>query len=261
MHPLEVGAALIYRDGQYLITQRKAEDSFGGFWELPGGKREPDEPMEDCVRRELKEELDLDVTILGFFRIVVYPYPHRLVKLHIYWCSIAPEAVPKAIECQAYAWVDPKDLANYTFPEADQELIQELTQKPAGKESFPRLHDYPDEYLEFMRLFNRGFYFESHELLEELWHPSEGKDRLHYQALIQMAVALRHVQHHNWPGALGLYTKAKDKWAELPDQYKGLDLKALKESLDPLFDQIKKAVDEGKTPVDLPAIPKMPLPI
>jgi len=112
-----------------------------------------------------------------------------------------------------------------------------------------------------MRLFNRGFYFESHELLEELWHPSEGKDRLHYQALIQMAVALRHVQHHNWPGAMGLYQKAKDKWAELPEKYKGLDLKALKESLDPLFDKIKKAADEGQAPVDLPAIPKIPLPV
>src|ERR1700679_940934 len=160
MHPLEVGAALIYRGGQYLITQRKAEDSFGGFWELPGGKREPGEDMEDCVRRELKEELDLTVTILGFFRIVVYPYPHRLVKLHIYWCSIAPDAVPNAIECQAYAWVDPKDLATRPFPEAHQERIRELTQKPAAKQSFPGCHDYPDECLEFMRLCNRGFYWE-----------------------------------------------------------------------------------------------------
>jgi mutator protein MutT len=241
MQPLEVGAALIYRDGQYLITQRKPEDSFGGFWELPGGKKEHGEDMEQCVRRELKEELDLDVTVLGFFRIVVYPYPHRLVKLNIYWCSIAEGAVPKAIECQAFAWVHPPELLNYSFPEADQELVKELSQRPAGKDSFPRNHDFPDEYLEFFRLFNRGFFFESHELLEELWHPSQGQDRLHYQALIQMAVAFRHLQHQNGTGALGLYAKAKEKWAQLPQLYKGLDLQALQRMADPYFEKVQKA--------------------
>ncbi|HVM33540.1 MAG TPA: DUF309 domain-containing protein [bacterium] len=259
MQPLEVGAALIYRDGKYLITQRKPEDSFGGFWELPGGKREPGEDMEECVRRELREELDLAVTLTGFFRVVVYPYPHRLVKLNIYWCTIAPEAVPKAIECQAYAWVEPKDLTGYSFPEADQELVRELSQRPAGPQSFPRNHDYADEYLEFIRLFNRGFFFESHELLEELWRPAKDQDRLHYQALIQLAVAFRHLQHQNGTGALGLYAKAREKWDQLSDHYKGLDLKALRAMADPYFEKVQKAGGQV-APDALQIPPRIPLP-
>ncbi|HET9869470.1 MAG TPA: DUF309 domain-containing protein [bacterium] len=260
MQPLQVGAALIYRDGKYLITQRKAEDSFGGFWELPGGKREPGEDMEDCVRRELKEELDLDVRIQGFFRVVVYPYPHRLVKLNIYWCTLDPDAVPKAIECQAYAWVDPKDLPSYSFPEADQELVRDLAQKPAGMEHFPRAGAYADEYLEFIRLFNRGFYFESHELLEELWHPAQGADRVHYQALIQLAVACRHLKHGNWAGALGLFAKARSKWSQLPARHLGLDLRALEAAMAPVFQALQDALGAGKTPGTLPPIPAIPLP-
>jgi 8-oxo-dGTP diphosphatase len=260
MHPLEVGAALITRDGKYLITQRKEGDSFGGFWELPGGKREPGETMEQCVIRELKEELDLDVILNGFFRMVVYPYPHRLVKLNIYWSSIPADAEPKSIECQAYAWVDPKELPAYHFPDADQELVQELSQKPAGMEYFPRQTKYSEEYLEGIRLFNRGFYFECHELLEEVWHPSEGRDRLHYQALIQAAVALRHFQHHNWTGALGLYQKALEKWDQLPPVYLGLDLKQLREELDIFFEQVQKAGPAGIKKMDMGLVPKIPMP-
>ncbi|HEY5038675.1 MAG TPA: DUF309 domain-containing protein [bacterium] len=255
--PLEVGAALIYQDGKYLITQRKEGDSFGGFWELPGGKKEPHETLEQCVARELKEELDVDVNVESFFRIVVYAYPHRLVKLHIYWCTLKNGAELKTIECQKFAWVDPKDLLSYSFPEADQELVAELSQKPAGPAFFPRVHSYPDEYLEGLRLFNKGYYFECHELLEDLWHPSEGQDRLHYQALIQAAVAIHHFKNGNWTGALGLYQKACEKWDKLSPTYMGLHLKGLKEKLDVFFGQVQKAGPTGIRGVDPELIPKI----
>ncbi|HJT25175.1 MAG TPA: NUDIX domain-containing protein, partial [bacterium] len=67
---LEVGAALIFKNGKFLITQRRDEDSFGGHWEMPGGKKEPTESLEECVIRELKEELDIEVEIKHFFRIL-----------------------------------------------------------------------------------------------------------------------------------------------------------------------------------------------
>lgn len=123
---LDVGAALVVRDGRYLVTQRMEGDSFGGFWELPGGKLEAGETLEQCVVRELKEELDVTVVPAKFFRKVDYVYPHLTVRLHIYLCRL-PEGEPKTIECQAYAWSLPQDLPTFHFPEADQTLVAELS--------------------------------------------------------------------------------------------------------------------------------------
>src|ERR1700722_17829918 len=81
--PLEVGAALVYENGKYLISQRKEGDSFGGYWELPGGKKEIGETLEQCVIRELKEELDIEVYIRKFFKIITYHYPTRSVRLNV----------------------------------------------------------------------------------------------------------------------------------------------------------------------------------
>ena len=58
--PLEVSAGLIFRDGQLLITQRRAGSHLGGLWEFPGGKREAGETLEQCLARELREELGVD---------------------------------------------------------------------------------------------------------------------------------------------------------------------------------------------------------
>ena len=60
---IEVAAGLVFRDGQLLITQRRMQDHLGGLWEFPGGKREVNESFEDCLRRELKEELGIEVKV------------------------------------------------------------------------------------------------------------------------------------------------------------------------------------------------------
>jgi 8-oxo-dGTP diphosphatase len=255
--PLEVGAALVYENGAYLISKRRPEDSFGGYWELPGGKKEPTESLEECVIRELKEELDIEVYIRHFYKIVTYHYPTRSVRLNIFLCGLK-SGTPKAIECSEFAWVKPQDLKNYQFPEADQSLIEEVSTKDWEAEKNAK---YPHEYLEGIRLFNVGDYFECHEMLEDLWHPSEGQTRLHYQGLIQAAIAVEHFRKGNWPGALGLYEKACDKWAQLPPEYMGVDLKWLKEKLDGFFDQVKKAGAEGMKKVDIQQVPKIPIPV
>jgi 8-oxo-dGTP diphosphatase len=255
---LEVGAALVFKNGKFLITQRKEEDSFGGFWELPGGKKEPTESLEECVIRELKEELDIEVEIKHFFRILTYHYPQRSVRLNIFFCS-HKSGEPKTIECQALAWVDPRDLASYKFPEADQTLIHELAQRNDWDVFLDNLK-YPHEYLEGIRLFNSGQYFECHEMLEDLWHPAEGEQRLHYQGLIQAAIAVEHFRKDNWTGAMGLYEKACEKWAQLPPQYMGLDIKWLKGKLDIFFGKIQKAGPAGMRGVDIGLVPMIPLP-
>ena len=255
---LEVGAALVFKEGKFLITQRKEGDSFGGYWELPGGKKEPTESLEECVVRELKEELDIEVEILHFFRIVTYPYPQRSVRLNIFFCS-HKSGEPKAIECQAFEWVFPKDLPRYKFPDADQSLIEELSKRDDWDRHLDSL-PYPHEYLEGLRLFNAGEYFECHEMLEDLWHPAEGQERLHYQGLIQAAIAVEHFRKGNWTGAVGLYDKACEKWSQLPAQYMGVDLKGFREKLDIFFGQIQKAGPVGMRGVDIGLVPKIPIP-
>jgi mutator protein MutT len=255
---LEVGAALIFKDGKFLITQRLEADSFGGHWELPGGKKEPNETLEQCVIRELREELDIEVEIQHFFRILTYHYPQRSVRLNIFFCS-HKSGEPKTIECQAYAWTDPKDLPNYKFPEADHILIQELSQRNDWDRYLKSLK-YPHEYYEGIRLFNSGEFFECHEMLEDIWHPSQGQERLHYQGIIQAAIALEHFKKGNHTGALGLYEKALEKWSQLPAQFMGMDLKELKGKLDRFFGEVQKGGSDGMSKVDRGLIPKIPIP-
>jgi mutator protein MutT len=253
---LEVGAALIYENGMYLISQRKPEDSFGGYWELPGGKKEPSESLEQCVIRELKEELDIEVYIRLFYKIVTYHYPARSVRLNIFLCGVK-SGTPKAIEVADFAWVKPGDLKNYKFPEADQSLLAEVATKNWEEEKNAK---YKHEYLEGIRLFNDGHYFECHEMLEDIWHPSEGQDRLHYQGLIQAAIALEHFRKGNLAGTFGLYEKACEKWSQLPPDYMGVNLRWLKETLDSFFDQVRKTGPDAAQKVSLTQAPKIPIP-
>ncbi len=239
---LDVGAALTVRDGKYLIAQRKEGDSFGGCWELPGGKKEPGETLQTCVARELKEELDIDVTVVRFFRVISYVYPQRTVRLNIFLCRL-PFGEPTPIECQAVTWAPPGDLHKYNFPDADSELIKELS--GIDPESLFAEGKHPVEYLEGIRLFNRGDYFEAHEVWESLWHRQEGEPKLFLQSLIQAAVALRHHQTGNLNGFRGLSQKAFEKWDVLPSPFWDLDVKAFRVGLEGFLKRVNEAGIEG----------------
>ncbi|MCI0527383.1 MAG: (deoxy)nucleoside triphosphate pyrophosphohydrolase, partial [Nitrospira sp.] len=106
---VEVAAAIISQNGRYLITKRNHDVMFGGLWEFPGGKRLPDETLEDCLRREMKEELGVDVTVQDLFCEAIYPYSHSPVALYFYNCSIQGGEI-KPIGCQNFRWVTPEEL-------------------------------------------------------------------------------------------------------------------------------------------------------
>lgn len=128
---VEVSAGLIFRDGQLLITQRPAGGHLAGLWEFPGGKREPGETFEDCLRRELQEELGVAVVVHDLLESLTHAYPEKTVHLLFYRCTLAhPEAQPKALDCQAVQWVTRAQLTNYAFPDADARLLERL-QNPA----------------------------------------------------------------------------------------------------------------------------------
>lgn len=118
---LIVTAAVIERDGCFLVTRRLKGTHLEGHWEFPGGKCEPGESLEACVRRELVEELGSDATVAGEFLAVTHEYPERIVELHFLACHLADEPLP--LLGQEMRWVDRADLASLQFPPADDELV------------------------------------------------------------------------------------------------------------------------------------------
>ena len=122
---VEVAAGIVFRDGKILITQRRSQDHLGDLWEFPGGKREAEESFENCLRRELREELGIDVAVCELVNSVTHQYPEKTVQLKFYRC-VWVRNEPKAIGCQAFAWVGTPQLADYSFPAADTQLLETL---------------------------------------------------------------------------------------------------------------------------------------
>ena len=124
---VEVSAGLVFRDGRLLITQRRSDSHLAGLWEFPGGKRHPHESFEDCLRRELMEELGIEVAVGPPFESVVHAYPEKTVRLEFFLCRWTRHE-PQPIGCAALAWVTRAELAQYAFPAADARLLDRLRQ-------------------------------------------------------------------------------------------------------------------------------------
>jgi mutator protein MutT len=123
----KVGVGVVEKEGRYLITQRKFEDHLGGIWEFPGGKIKEGESDQDCVVRELKEELGIEVKVGQNLGIIHYTYPDRRLELRFYACSLL-SGEPKAIDVQDFRWAKPGELIYYQFPKADREIVDKLVQ-------------------------------------------------------------------------------------------------------------------------------------
>src|SRR5208283_5627612 len=123
MPTIDVAAALVFRDGRLLITQRHADAHLGGLWEFPGGKREPDETFEACLARELREELGIEVAVGELVESLTHAYPEETVSLRFYRCRwLAHE--PRPLGCADFRWVTPETLAEHAFPAADARLLE-----------------------------------------------------------------------------------------------------------------------------------------
>jgi 8-oxo-dGTP diphosphatase len=116
-----VTAAIIEDHGRYFVTKRQQGVHLEGLWEFPGGKCEPDESLEECLRRELKEELGVDATIGEEVLAVTHDYPGRRVELHFISCALLNSPVP--LLGQEMRWVAPDELRSLRFPPADEQLI------------------------------------------------------------------------------------------------------------------------------------------
>lgn len=111
--------------GKILIDRRLPQGEMAGFWEFPGGKIEPTETIEECIKREIEEELAIAVAVGDRIITIEHNYTKFKVTLFVHECQyLAGE--PQAIECQEVRWVTVAELDQYNFPQANYQIIDFL---------------------------------------------------------------------------------------------------------------------------------------
>ena len=119
-----VVAAVIERNGRFLVARRLAGTHLAGYWEFPGGKVAVGETQEEALRRELSEELNTDIANARRIFCTAHTYPERIVELHFYRGEITGE--PHPVLGQELRWITREEFEGLNFPPADAELIDGL---------------------------------------------------------------------------------------------------------------------------------------
>jgi mutator protein MutT len=125
MNVIDVAAGLVFRDGKLLITERHADAHLGGMWEFPGGKRDPHESFEECLARELREELGIEVVVREMVESLTHQYEDRAVHLKFFRCHWLKHE-PQPLGCVSFKWVTATELKHFEFPAADARLLEKL---------------------------------------------------------------------------------------------------------------------------------------
>lgn len=137
---LRVAVAVIVEGGKLLISHRLPSIRLPDLWEFPGGKIHPGETAEACAVREVREELGIDIEILGELLRRPYDYADRKVDL-AFFVARRVAGTPRAIDCQAWRWVDPEEVGSYPLPDASRPVVDALRSGgwiPAPDQSPPR---------------------------------------------------------------------------------------------------------------------------
>lgn len=127
----QIGVAVIWNDRQQILIDRRPDEGLlGGLWEFPGGKLETGESYQDCVRREIREELAIEVEVGDHLITVTHAYSHFKVSLHVYHCRYVA-GDPQPLESQEVRWVRLDELDQFPFPKANSKIIAALRQTPS----------------------------------------------------------------------------------------------------------------------------------
>jgi A/G-specific adenine glycosylase len=122
----QVSAAVLRKNGKILITRRKTEGHLGGLWEFPGGKvRDNETPEQACVR-EIKEEVNLDISVDTLLTRIKHAYTHFKIKMDIFNCTYVSGDL-KLNGPVDYRWVTADELKLYPFPGADRKFMHLIT--------------------------------------------------------------------------------------------------------------------------------------
>jgi len=119
---IEVVAALIEKNGKFLLAQRFEHDAYGLLWEFPGGKVEPEETDEQAIIREIKEELALEIEAGGMVIAYSDEAEHLKINVRLYKCNIKNNE-PKALECKTFGWFSPEQAQNLELAPADRKAL------------------------------------------------------------------------------------------------------------------------------------------
>jgi mutator protein MutT len=124
---IAVAVAVIVHPDTYalLICQRPDTAVLGGFWEFPGGKRDPGESLTDCAQREVREELGISVSVRQALTPIEHRYPHAHVKLFPFVCRY-DGGEPQTLAVARFRWVRVEELDGFEFPPANQGLLAEI---------------------------------------------------------------------------------------------------------------------------------------
>ncbi len=122
---IRVVAAILERDGHYLITQRRGTAVLPLMWEFPGGRVEDGEMDAHALKREVRHRLDAEIEVGKLISFVSHPYEHYVVDLFLYECSLIG-ATLEAKNVNAYKWVTSADFDQYPFTPADEASMNKL---------------------------------------------------------------------------------------------------------------------------------------
>lgn len=127
MKKTEVSAALLFKDGRVMIAQRPKGKDLAGCWEFPGGKKEPDESLEQSLVREMKEEMDIDIDVL--FEVITETSVRKNRTLSVTFFACTTDQVPVALEHEAIKYVRPEDLDRENLCPADAKAVAAIDWK------------------------------------------------------------------------------------------------------------------------------------
>lgn len=125
MLPLIVTAAIVRRQDQVLITRRMETGTHGGMWEFPGGKLDPNESPQDGLKREIQEELGIDVLVHAIFEVAYFRYEWGPVLVLAFECA-APDAKIRNLQVAEHRWVHPLELPSFAILPADRPIVEKL---------------------------------------------------------------------------------------------------------------------------------------
>ncbi len=122
-----VAAGLIWQGGKLLIAQRPSKGMLGGLWEFPGGKQEEGETLSECLAREIREELDVEIEVGQQLCRIEHAYSHFSITLYAFAAQYL-SGKPKTLGCADWRWVRPEELDDFAFPRTDRRIIDYLRQ-------------------------------------------------------------------------------------------------------------------------------------